>query len=258
MNRFLKTALASVFALSFAASCFAAGSLVSINVDPSIKILVNGEIFSPKDANGNDVMTFTYNGTTYAPLRAMAEAFGLEVGYDADRRMATVGEYSAQSPNSFAGEEYGEGHYKVGVDIPAGVYMLWTNSSYDGYFMYSSDANGDDIIKNDSFSTNSIIEILPGEYLTLRRCSAVAIDDSVRPRSSGGYFGEGFYVIGTDIPAGEYKLTATNPDYSGYYCIYNNARRDNIVNNESFSNSQYVHLEDGQYLKLSRCKIRVN
>ncbi len=90
MSKFLKTALASVLILILTASCFAAGSLVSINVDPSINILVNGEIFSPKDTNGNDVMTFTYNGTTYAPLRAMAEAFGLEVGYDADRRMATV------------------------------------------------------------------------------------------------------------------------------------------------------------------------
>ena len=51
---------------------------------------MNGEEFRPKDANGNDVMTFTYNGTTYAPLRALAEAYGLEVGYDSERKMATV------------------------------------------------------------------------------------------------------------------------------------------------------------------------
>ena len=63
---------------------------MTIDVDPSIKILVDGEEFHPKDANGNDVMTFSYNGTTYAPLRALAEAYGLEVGYDSDRRMATV------------------------------------------------------------------------------------------------------------------------------------------------------------------------
>lgn len=33
---------------------------------------------------------FTYNGTTYAPLRALAEAYGLEVGYDNQRNIATV------------------------------------------------------------------------------------------------------------------------------------------------------------------------
>ena len=35
-------------------------------------------------------MVFTVNGTTYAPLRALAEAYGLEVGYDAANNIATV------------------------------------------------------------------------------------------------------------------------------------------------------------------------
>lgn len=86
--------LTAVIASALAISSFAAGTLVSIDVDPSIKILVNGEEFHPKDANGNDVMTFTYNGTTYAPLRALAEAYGLEVGYDSSLKMATVSEKS--------------------------------------------------------------------------------------------------------------------------------------------------------------------
>ena len=33
---------------------------------------------------------FTFNGTTYAPVRALAEAYGLEVGYDSEYRIATV------------------------------------------------------------------------------------------------------------------------------------------------------------------------
>lgn len=69
----------------------AAASQFTITVDP-INIQVNGATFQPKDANGNDVPVFAYNGTTYAPLRALAEAYGLEVGYDAEAKMATVGE----------------------------------------------------------------------------------------------------------------------------------------------------------------------
>lgn len=90
MNKIYKLILVIVSALALAATSFAAGTWVDIKVDPSIKILVNGEEFKPKDVNGNDVMTFTYQGTTYAPLRALAEAYGLEVGYDAEKRMATV------------------------------------------------------------------------------------------------------------------------------------------------------------------------
>lgn len=90
-----KIVLSALMAGTLAVTSFAAGSLVSINVDPSIKILVNGNEFRPKDANGNDAMVFTYNGTTYAPLRALAEAYGLEVGYDAEKKMATVDSTSA-------------------------------------------------------------------------------------------------------------------------------------------------------------------
>lgn len=56
----------------------------------SINIMVNGKEFHPTDPNGNPVDVFVYNGTTYAPLRALAEAYGLTVGYDSAKNMATV------------------------------------------------------------------------------------------------------------------------------------------------------------------------
>lgn len=92
MNKLTKTLFTVGAACALAVTSFAAGNLISISVDPTVKILVNGSEFQPKDVNGNDVMTFIYNGTTYAPLRALAEAYGLEVGYDAARNMATVSE----------------------------------------------------------------------------------------------------------------------------------------------------------------------
>lgn len=62
---------------------------MTIEVDP-VNLRVNGEVFAPADANGAPVPVFAYNGTTYAPVRALAEAYGLEVGYDAATNMATV------------------------------------------------------------------------------------------------------------------------------------------------------------------------
>ena len=56
----------------------------------SINIEVNGEVFQPKDINGNPVEIFLYNGTTYAPMRAVAEAYGLTVSYDGEKRLATI------------------------------------------------------------------------------------------------------------------------------------------------------------------------
>lgn len=70
-------------------TAMAATGQMTITVDP-ISIQVNGQTFTPQDANGANVPVFAYNGTTYAPLRALAEAYGLEVGYDAEANMATV------------------------------------------------------------------------------------------------------------------------------------------------------------------------
>ena len=61
----------------------------TLTVSP-IDIEVNGAVFQPKDANGNPVSVFVYNGTTYAPLRAVSEAYGLTVSYDSDKHLARV------------------------------------------------------------------------------------------------------------------------------------------------------------------------
>lgn len=41
-------------------------------------------------AKGNEVQVFRVNGATYVPLRALAEAYGLEVGYDSTRNISTA------------------------------------------------------------------------------------------------------------------------------------------------------------------------
>ncbi len=82
-------ALAMLLAGTSAVTALAASGAIQIEVNP-ISVLVDGEVFQPKDANGDDVMLFTYNGTTYAPLRALAEAYGLEVGYNKENNIATV------------------------------------------------------------------------------------------------------------------------------------------------------------------------
>lgn len=92
MKKFLIGFLAAILICTLAVGALAATGKLSIEVNTDMKIRVNGEVFAPTDANGNPVMVFEYNGTTYAPLRALAEAYGLEVGYDAASRMATVDE----------------------------------------------------------------------------------------------------------------------------------------------------------------------
>lgn len=107
-KRFLSFAAGALTALlisSTAVTALAASGAIRIEVSP-INVLVDGEVFQPKDAKGNDVLIFTYNGTTYAPLRALAEAYGLEVGYDGERHIATVSKQPAQTQAPIADTGY--------------------------------------------------------------------------------------------------------------------------------------------------------
>jgi hypothetical protein len=57
----------------------------------SIRIFVDGKQIDPRDANGNSVEPFIVNGTTYLPVRAIAEALGMEVSWDDAAKSVHVG-----------------------------------------------------------------------------------------------------------------------------------------------------------------------
>lgn len=55
-----------------------------------IKITLNGGAVTPTDANGNAVEPFIIDGTTYLPLRAISNALGLGVTWDATTKTAAL------------------------------------------------------------------------------------------------------------------------------------------------------------------------
>lgn len=56
-----------------------------------VQLVVNGTTITPKDANGKVVEPFIVDGTTYLPVRAVAEALGQEVGWDGDTKTVYIG-----------------------------------------------------------------------------------------------------------------------------------------------------------------------
>ena len=57
-----------------------------------IKLYVDGVKVDPRDASGNAVEPFIYNGTTYLPVRAVGEAMGKTVSWDGKTSTVYVGE----------------------------------------------------------------------------------------------------------------------------------------------------------------------
>lgn len=71
---------------------FSKQAIETINVTyDNIKIMIDGKEYQPKDANGNAVEPFIYQGTTYLPVRAIANAFDKDVDWEALTSTVTLG-----------------------------------------------------------------------------------------------------------------------------------------------------------------------
>lgn len=71
---------------SFAANIYSK----SINVEYGIKVLIDNEYANMTDVNGKTVEPFVYEGTTYVPIRAVAENLGADVSYNSELNWAEI------------------------------------------------------------------------------------------------------------------------------------------------------------------------
>ena len=61
-----------------------------------IKIVVDGQELKPTDVNGNKVEPLIYNGTTYLPVRAVANAIGKAVYWDGPNYTVYLGDMNGE------------------------------------------------------------------------------------------------------------------------------------------------------------------
>ena len=72
-----------VLAMAVSTTVFATvGTRTAELLYDNIKIMLNGKEIVPTDANGNAVEPFIIDGTTYLPVRGVASALGMNVGWD--------------------------------------------------------------------------------------------------------------------------------------------------------------------------------
>lgn len=67
-----------------------------------VNIYVDGLPFTPTDINGKEVLSFAYTGTTYMPLRAIANALSAKVDWNAEENAVMLWTDSIQVHNNTA------------------------------------------------------------------------------------------------------------------------------------------------------------
>jgi len=86
--------LSMILMLSLSFGAYAAQNLteIKVNLNHGIKITLDGKPWTPRDAQGNALTPITYKGSTYLPVRAVAEAAGISVDWDAATQTVILGE----------------------------------------------------------------------------------------------------------------------------------------------------------------------
>jgi len=98
-NKWLISGISAACILSFTLGAQAAGTLEQIqaNLNHGIKFVLDGQPWNPKNANGDAIKPISYKETTYVPLRAVAEATGADVKWDAASQTISIGTEEAEA-----------------------------------------------------------------------------------------------------------------------------------------------------------------
>ncbi|MDE6021291.1 MAG: hypothetical protein K2H01_09910, partial [Ruminococcus sp.] len=147
--------------------------------------------------------------------------------------------------------------YAVGKDILPGEYI---------FNPYSFDTTPYVLVKTTNDDNAKIIGIFSGFdsqiYLTLEYGQYVTILDAKMERVTyetvGKNNGKGCFRVGIDIPAGKYRITADDEDYSSY-CISSDSfvKSFSITKGDfiSFNDEYDLTLHDGEYLYLDNANL---
>lgn len=103
VRTFLAGVLVTLVVVGIIPSAMAAAGK-NVNIYPEINIYMDDQKLNPTDANGNPVEVFTYNGTTYLPVRAISEALGKPVQWDGSTRSVYIGKHASTAPAAWLSE----------------------------------------------------------------------------------------------------------------------------------------------------------
>jgi hypothetical protein len=130
-------------------------------------LVVNGQEVTPRDVQGNVVEPFIFEGTTFLPVRAVAEALGQEVNWDGATNTVYI-EDTAATGQTLVGEWNWNwsGVYYVfeanGYGTSAGAPMRWSTSNGVLSICITPEFCGDDCIDPSEW-----YYVIEGNQLTL-------------------------------------------------------------------------------------------
>ncbi|MHA6481760.1 hypothetical protein ACX1C1_07630 [Paenibacillus sp. strain BS8-2] len=130
----LPIAFVMVSLFMLASGAFAATNLTSIKalLNGELKLVKDGVVWKPTDANGQTVLPISYNGTTYLPVRAISNAFNIPILYDDKTKTIRLGE--GENVNFYSTAVKPERSTWTFLDIVDQKQLVFGGKTYKGAF----------------------------------------------------------------------------------------------------------------------------
>ena len=154
-----------------------------------------------------------------------------------------------------AGDSYPGGMYLVGKDLEPGEYFL-TGESFSAYLYQSPTVTSDQDYVGSTFSNRAYITLKEGQYFELLGGTAVPVKKATPYEPEGNSYPSGMYLVGVDLPAGEYEALATGSNASIAVLEDSSYQPDSILSSQSASEVDTITLEKGQYVVLYEMKLQ--
>lgn len=141
MKRSKIIVLLVVVALFYTAGVgYAASNLTEIKayLNGDIKFIKNGVNWRPTDDKGNEVLPIVYNGTTYLPLRVIANGFDVPVSYDGANRTVLLGS-SNTALNFYSEQVKVENKALFLYDVINKQQLVFGGKQYNGAYAFTAD-----------------------------------------------------------------------------------------------------------------------
>ena len=140
-----------------------------------------------------------------------------------------------------------DGTFVVGVDFPAGEYVIFGNGNGEAYYELS---NAEGKVRYGHFFYNDILTVENEQSLALENAYAVPIEDATVDTTQTGHF-----KVGTHIEAGEYIIIPNEDATDGWGSYWletssNPLTSEYIGPGDMFQEPVSVTLNEGEYIGL--------
>lgn len=177
---------------------------------------------------------------------------------EADMLQTTI-EFGVNDHTAFS-QFWFDGMYKCGIDFDAGeYYILPLFGAGAGYKISDSPID----VVHTEYRLLKKISVMEGQYVNVGHGAIMVPASDV---DTSNWIKYGVFLVGHDIPAGDYKIEILGREYrselyniqkyNGEYQISVESPENTPIKCELISEkSQYITLEDGQYIILSNLKL---